>query len=170
MVALGRLVMSTRERICAIEVEESGMLITTLRTAEEVRDVGQVPDVTLPKAEPQMLAIAEKIVDQQAGKFEPAEFVERYGDALRELIEEKKKGHVVATPAPAKAESNVIDLMAALKKSLKTEEGEGRLPPNHAMHRCGAIPQNAPAAEEARRLSLVPIVAWKATGGPAVAS
>jgi hypothetical protein len=94
MVALGRLVMSTRERICAIEIEESGMLMTTLRTAEEVRDVAQMPDVPLPKPDAQMLAIAEKIVDQQAGEFDPAEFVDRYEDALRELVEQKKKGHV----------------------------------------------------------------------------
>jgi DNA end-binding protein Ku len=65
MVALGRLVMSTRERICAIEIEETGLLLTTLRTAEEVRDLDV--DIPLPKAEPQMLAIAEKIVEQQAG-------------------------------------------------------------------------------------------------------
>src|SRR6478736_6969306 len=71
MVAIGRLVMSTRERICAIEIEESGLLLTTLRTAEEVRDVTQMPDVPLPKADAQMLAIAEKIVDQQAGDFNP---------------------------------------------------------------------------------------------------
>ena len=70
--------MSTRERICAIEIEESGMLMTTLRTAEEVRDVAQMPDVPLPKPDPQMLAIAEKIVDQQAGEFDPSEFVGRY--------------------------------------------------------------------------------------------
>jgi len=69
-VAIGRLVMSTRERICAIEIEESGLLMTTLRTAEEVRDVAQMPDVPLPMPDPQMLAIAEKIVDQQAGEFE----------------------------------------------------------------------------------------------------
>jgi DNA end-binding protein Ku len=75
---LGRLVMSTREPICAIEIEESGMLMTTLRTAEEVRDVAQMPDVLLPKPDPQMLAIAEKIVDQQAGEFDPSEFVGRY--------------------------------------------------------------------------------------------
>ena len=84
-----------------------------------------------------MLVIAEKIVDQRAGDFDPAEFVDRYEDALRELIEEKKKGHVIATPAPAKAESNVIDLMAVLKKSLKTEEREGRRPP-------ATEPRNAP--------------------------
>jgi DNA end-binding protein Ku len=67
MVALGRLVMSTRERICAIEIEEGGLLLTTLRTADEVRDAELVPDVPLPKPEPQMLAIAEKIVEQKAG-------------------------------------------------------------------------------------------------------
>ena len=82
MVALGRLVMSTRERICAIEIEESGLLMTTLRTAEEVRDIGEVAAPPLPKADPQMLAIAEKIVEQQAGKFDPSAFVDRYEDAL----------------------------------------------------------------------------------------
>jgi len=104
------------------------MLMTTLRTVEEVRDVAQMPKVPLPKADPQMLAIAEKIVDQKAADFDPTEFVDRYEDALCELIEEKKKGHVLATPAPAKAKSNVIDLMVALKKSLKAE-GDGRRPP-----------------------------------------
>jgi DNA end-binding protein Ku len=127
-VALGRLVMSTRERICAIEIEENGMLMTTLRTAEEVRDVAQLPDVPLPKPDPQMLAIAEKIVDQQAGKFDPAEFVDRYEDALRELIEEKKKGHVPVARPVANDDTNVVDLMAALRNSLKVSGKEGAGP------------------------------------------
>src|SRR3954466_2387885 len=59
MVAIGRLVMSTRERICGIEIEEQGLRPTTLRTAEEVRDMAQMPAAPLPKADPQMLAIAE---------------------------------------------------------------------------------------------------------------
>jgi DNA end-binding protein Ku len=129
MVALGRLVMSTRERICAIEIEENGMLMTTLRTAEEVRDVAQMPDVSLPKPDAQMLAIAEKIVDQQAGEFDPADFVDRYEDALRELIEEKKKGHVPRARPAANDDTNVVDLMAALRNSLKTPGGESRKPP-----------------------------------------
>jgi DNA end-binding protein Ku len=129
MVALGRLVMSTRERICAIEIEENGMLMTTLRTAEEVRDVARMPEVPLPKPDAQMLAIAEKIVDQQAGEFDPAEFVDRYEDALRELIEEKKKGHVPRARPAANDDTNVVDLMAALRNSLKTPGGENRKPP-----------------------------------------
>src|SRR6478609_11658714 len=98
MIALGRLVMSTRERICAIEIEEDALLLTTLRTAEEVRDMAELP--VLPKPDPQMLAIAEKIVDQQAGSFDPSEFVDRYEDALRALIEDKRKGRIIK---PAKA-------------------------------------------------------------------
>jgi DNA end-binding protein Ku len=119
MVAIGRLVMSTRGRICGIELEEGGLRLTTLRTAEEVRDLTELAAPPLPKPDAQMLAIAEKIVEQQAGDFDPAEFVDRYEDALRELIEEKKKGHVVKAPKPANDDGKVIDLMAALQRSLK---------------------------------------------------
>jgi DNA end-binding protein Ku len=118
MVALGRLVMSTRERICAIEIEEEGLLMTTLRTAEEVRDVDEVAHPELPKPDKQMLAIAEKIIEQQSGAFDPAEFTDRYEEALRAVIEEKKKGKPVKPSKPANDDSKVVDLMAALKKSL----------------------------------------------------
>jgi DNA end-binding protein Ku len=125
MVAIGRLVMSTRERICAIEIEESGLLLTTLRTAEEVRDVTEMPTAPLPKPDPQMLAIAEKIVEQQAGVFDPADFVDRYEDALRALIEQKKKGRPVRPVAAANDDTKVVDLMAALKRSLKGGDTPG---------------------------------------------
>jgi DNA end-binding protein Ku len=118
MVAIGRLVMSTRERICAIEIEEGGLVLTTLRTAEEVRDVAELPSPDLPKPDPQMLAIAEKIVDQQSGAFDPSEFVDRYEEALRALIDEKKKGRPVRPAKAANDDGKVVDLMAALKKSL----------------------------------------------------
>jgi DNA end-binding protein Ku len=120
MVALGRLVMSTRERICAIEIEEGGLILTTLRTAEEVRGIDDLPGLDLPRPDPQMLAIAEKIVDQQSGDFDPSEFTDRYEDALRALIEEKKKGKPVKSKAAPQEDTKVIDLMAALKKSLGT--------------------------------------------------
>jgi DNA end-binding protein Ku len=129
MMAIGWLVMSTRERICAIEIDENGLLMTTLRTAEEVRDVAQMPDVPLPKPDSQMLAIAEKIVDQQAGDFNPDEFVDRYEDALRDLIDEKKKGHVPRVRPAANDDTNVVDLMAALRNSLKASGKEGAAAP-----------------------------------------
>lgn len=123
MVAIGRLVMSTRERVCAIEIEDDGLVLTTLRAAEEVRQLDEVGHPDLPKPNPQMLEIAEKIVAQQSGEFDPADFTDRYEDALRALIEEKKKGKPVKSkPVREEAESGVVDLMAALKKSL---QGDG---------------------------------------------
>lgn len=127
MVAIGRLVMSTRERVCAIEIEEDALLLTTLRTAEEVRTIDEVGHPNLPKPNPKMLDIAEKIVEQQSGDFDPEEFADRYEDALRALIEEKKKGKPVKAAKPKDAEdTNVIDLMAALKKSLGGGDGGSR--------------------------------------------
>jgi DNA end-binding protein Ku len=120
MVALGRLVMGTRERVCAIEIEEEGLILTTLRTAEEVRTLEEVGHPGLPKPDPQMLDIAEKIVAQQSGDFDPSEFNDRYEEALRALIEEKKRGRPVkVTKTPEPDDTNIIDLMAALKKSLR---------------------------------------------------
>ncbi|MEA2908299.1 MAG: end-binding protein Ku [Bradyrhizobium sp.] len=124
MVAIGRLVMSTRERICAIEIEEGGLVLATLRTAEEVRALDDVALPDLPKPDPKMLQIAEKIVEQQSGDFDPSEFRDRYEDALRALIEEKRKGKPVKSAKPANDDTKVVDLMAALKKSL--EGGDGR--------------------------------------------
>ena len=117
--AIGRLVMSTRERICAIEIEEGGLVLNTLRTAEEVRALDVIGSPALPKPDPQMLQIAEKIIEQQSGDFDPSEFRDRYEDALRALIDQKRKGQSVKPSAqPANDDTKVIDLMAALKKSL----------------------------------------------------
>jgi DNA end-binding protein Ku len=126
MVAIGRLVMSTRERICAIEIEEGGLVLTTLCTAEEVRAISEVALLDLPKPDPQMLQIAEKIVEQQSGDFDPSEFRDRYVDALRALIDDKRKGKPVKSAKPANDDAKVVDLMAALKKSLESGGGGTR--------------------------------------------
>jgi DNA end-binding protein Ku len=146
MVGIGRLVMSTRERICAIEIEEGGLVLTTLRTAEEVRDVAELPGLHLPKPDPAMLSIAEKIVEQQSGDFEPSEFVDRYKDALRALIEEKKKGKPVKPSRAANDDDGkVVDLMAALKKSL-----EGGSAPRRAAARVSMPTKLAPKKKPGR--------------------
>jgi DNA end-binding protein Ku len=123
MLAIGRLVMSTRERVCAIESHGDGLVLTTLRTAEEVRSEEEVGSPDLPKPDPRMLDIAEKIIEQQKGNFDPSHFNDRYEEALRALIEEKKKGKPVKASAPANdSEGSVVNLMEALKRSL---EGKG---------------------------------------------
>jgi DNA end-binding protein Ku len=106
--------------ICALEVEEDAMLMTTLRTAEEVRAIDAIEPPQLPKADPRMLDIATKIIEQQAGEFDPSEFKDRYEDSLRALIEEKRKGMPVRTQATPAADTKVVDLIDALKRGLQT--------------------------------------------------
>jgi DNA end-binding protein Ku len=127
-VALGRVVMHTRERLMAIEPRGKGLLAYTLRMANEVRNPEDafrgIPDA---KPDKQMVDIALKIVEQQEGDFEPGNFVDRYEEALRALIKEKQKGHKPVR-APEPADTNVIDLMSALKKSLRSKPEASRAP------------------------------------------
>ena len=119
-VALGRVVLHTRERVCALEPRDTGILLTTLRSHDEIRSTAEIFDKPLPKPERGMLDIAEKIIEQQAAEFDPTEFKDRYEDALRALIARKKKGKLVAAePEEDEDDGKVIDLMEALKKSLK---------------------------------------------------
>ncbi len=124
-IALGRLVMHNRERIVAIEPRGRGLLLTTLRAYDEIRSenefFGGIPAV---KPDKQMLDIAEKIIDQQAGPFKPQQFVDRYEDALRDLIKQKQKGKQIIAEEPPE-DTKVIDLMDALKKSLSSEGKRG---------------------------------------------
>ena len=125
-VALGRLVMHQRERICALEPREGGILLTTLRTHDEIRSTAEVFDRHLPKPDSRMLEVAEKIIAQQEAEFDPSEFKDRYEDALRDLIKRKAKGEeVVRSEEPEEAEK-VVDLMDALRRSLKGGGGPSR--------------------------------------------
>ena len=122
-VAIGSLVLHQRERPCALEPRDGGILLTTLRTHDEIRSSAGIFGKHLPRPDAGMLQIAEKIIAQQEGKFDPSHFKDRYEDALRALIERKKKGKPVEAEAPTKDEK-VIDLMEALRNSLK----DGRRP------------------------------------------
>ena len=120
-VALGRVSMHTRERLMAIEARDGGMIATTLRMANEVVSHKSLFD-DIPKTKPQkaLTDIAEQIIAQQEGPFEPSEFKDRYEEALRELIRKKEKGEKI-TAEPPPEDTNVIDLMDALRKSLKAK-------------------------------------------------
>ncbi len=118
-IALGRVVMSSRERLVALEPRDRGIVATTLRSHEEVRAMKDYfADIPAIRPDPEMIAIAAKIISQKEADFDPSEFKDHYEEALRELIERKQKGHKV-TRADEPAESNVINLMDALKASLK---------------------------------------------------
>jgi DNA end-binding protein Ku len=128
-IALGRVVMSTRERLMALEPRDNGILAFSLRSHDEVRDpheaFASIPDA---KVDPAMVEIARKIIEQQEGPFDPSKFDDRYESALKALIAAKEKGRKeVAVEEPQ--DTNVIDLMAALRASLegagKTARGNG---------------------------------------------
>lgn len=125
-VALGRLVLHQRERMCALEPRDGGILLTTLRSHDEIRASGEAFDRNLPKPDPRMLQIAEKIIEQQEAKFDPSEFKDRYEDALRDLIARKAKGEKLVTSEKPAEEDKVVDLMEALKKSLDGSGGPSR--------------------------------------------
>src|SRR6185436_10714397 len=125
-VALGSLVLHQRERPCALEPRDGGILLTTLRTHDEIRSSTAVFNTHLPKPDAGMLNIAEKIIAQQEGDFDPSHFKDRYEDALRALIERKKKGKPIEAEAPEPKDEKVVDLMEALRNSLKGSGGASR--------------------------------------------
>jgi DNA end-binding protein Ku len=148
-VALGRLVMSQRERLVALEPRDRGIVVTTLRSHEEVRDMSQFfHDIPSVKADRDMIAIAEKIIAQKEEDFDPTKFDDRYEDALKALIEDKKKGHKIVRkdePEP----SNVINLMDALKKSLSSSAGGSKK--GGAQTRAKPAPASRAAKKPAKR-------------------
>lgn len=124
-IALGRVVMHTRERLMAIEPRGTGLLATTLRTRDEVVNVaGALDDIPQGKPDKQMIVIAQKIIEQKEGEFDPDQFTDRYEDALRALVEEKKRGHHITRVEEPEDQTNVVDLMDALKRSLGGKGGQ----------------------------------------------
>jgi DNA end-binding protein Ku len=138
--------LSTRERLLALEPRGKGILAYSLRTNDEVRKAdeifGAVSDAAPDAA---MISIAEKIIQQQEGPFDPSQFVDRYEQALKALIAEKQKGHKPVAAAEPE-DTNVVDLMSALRASLAGKE-KGAAPTKAAKSLKGA----ATAKQKARR-------------------
>ena len=119
-VALGQLVLRGKERQLALEVRGKGLVAYTLRAHEEVRDAGDYfDDIPTVKADADMVEIAARIIAQKEAEFDPTEFKDRYDDALRELIKSKTKGGKGVVEVEEPDDTNVIDLMEALRNSLK---------------------------------------------------
>ena len=125
MVAVGKVVFTSREHIIALEPRGKGMMGITLRYPYEVRKEEEyfdaIPDEKVPK---DMLELATHIVETKKGHFDPATFEDRYEDALKDLLKKKQSGEQIEAPrerAPAK----VINLMDALRRSVETERGTG---------------------------------------------
>ena len=140
-VALSRVVMSNRERLIALMCRDKGLLMMTLRTADEVRDSADYfTDITDEEPEAEMLELAERLIEQKSGKFDPSEFKDRYQDAVIEMVKAKVKGQ---EPVLAKApeRGKVINLMDALQRSLADAK-----PPAESKPRKAAAGENAAAS------------------------
>jgi len=125
MVALAKVVFTSREHVIALEARGKGMMGVTLRYPYEVRKerdyFDEIENERVPK---DMLDLAVHIVESKTGKFEPEKFEDRYEEALKELIKKKQKGEKIERPKEA-APSNVINLMDALRESVKAGRGRG---------------------------------------------
>ena len=140
-VGIGQLAMRGQEYVVAIKPCGRGMLMETLRYADELNKASSYfRDIDDSEPDADLLELATSLIDKKTAKFDASEFHNRYIDALKALIEEKRKqkggGLIIQDDeqAPAGGKSNVIDLMAALKKSL----GEG-----------GPAPKKTPAKKAA---------------------
>ena len=135
MVALAKVVFTSREHIIAIEARGKGMMGVTLRYPYEVRKeedyFDEIENERVPK---DMLDLATHIVETKKGKFQPDKFEDRYEDALKDLIKKKQKGVKIEAPKE-RAPSNVVSLMDALRQSVKEGRGGRRRKPARAHRR-----------------------------------
>ncbi|GAA4034474.1 Ku protein [Sphingomonas rosea] len=151
-VGVGQLAMRGQEYVVAIKPCGRGMLMETLRYADELNKASSYfRDIEDAEPDADLLELATTLIDKKSGKFDAGEFHNRYVDALKGLIEEKRKkkggGLVIQDKDSDKpAKSNVIDLMAALKKSLG-DGGESAAKP--AAKKPAATKKSAPAKKTA---------------------
>ncbi len=119
-VALASIVLTNREHIIAIEPFGKGMLGTTLRYDYEVRDEKELfRGVPSPKIPKEMVSLASHILDTKSGHFDPSQFKDEFELELRKLVKRKASGKTIEAPEEQEKPSNVIDLMEALRRSVK---------------------------------------------------
>lgn len=150
-VAIGQLAMRGREYVVSLKPCGRGIVLETLRYADEVNKAqGYFRDIGDTEPDAELLDLAETLIAKKSSKFDPAKFRDRYMDAVRDLIERKRKGKTIKTDdedaKPIRGGSNVIDLMAALKKSL---EKPGAAPARKPAARKSPAKKAAPARKRA---------------------
>lgn len=153
MAALARVVLAKREHVIMLQPWDKGLLGTTLRYPYEIRDSAglfeEIPDV---KIAPEMLKLADHIVESKKADFDPTQFVDRYEEAIVDLIRRKRAGLPAETQKMSSAAPNVVSLMDALRRSIAEEKG-GKVAPKKGRKRI-----------EGQREMLLPIAGNKDRG------
>src|ERR1700733_12170301 len=133
-VALGRVVLSNREHVIALKPLGKGLLGTTLRYPYELRDEDDYfDDIKNPKISRDMIELASHILDSKAAHFDPSKFKDEYENALKTLVKRKAAGKPVKAVERDERPDNVINLMDALRQSLKGKASSKRA--SHASSR-----------------------------------
>lgn len=137
-VGLGQLVLRGREYIVSIKPTGQGLLLETLRFADEVRKANAFfSDIGTAKVEKDLLDLAQELINRKTAPFHPEAFHDKYTEALRDLIEAKAKHKTVeVTEEEARPQraGHVVDLMEALKRSVQGSESKGRAKSRHRSH------------------------------------
>jgi DNA end-binding protein Ku len=132
MVALGRVVLTRREHVIALEPKGRGLMGLTLRYPYELRDEASyfedIPELKLPK---EMLDLAAHIVNTKSGHFDPSLFQDRYENALIDLLKKKEAGETIE-PSREVAAPRVVNLMDALRASIDSEKKKAPAPSTEA--------------------------------------
>ncbi|KQM14622.1 DNA repair protein [Sphingomonas sp. Leaf24] len=154
-VGLGQLALRGREYVVSLKPCGRGLVLETLRYADEVnRAQGYFRDIPDAKPDDDLLDLAETLIAKKTAKFDPQEFHDRYVDALKDLVERKVKAKgrkiVDTTEEERPSGGNVVDLMAALKKSLE-KGGAAKTVDDKPAPKKRATPKAKPAAKTTAR-------------------
>jgi len=151
MVALARVVLGKRERVIMLQPWDKGLMATTLHYSNEIRDAkdyfNDIADIELA---PDMLKLAEHILESKEADFDPVKFVDHYEQAVVEMLKEKQAGIVVPRQQPAARAQNVVNLMDALRRSIANEK------------KAEPAPKKERKRAEGQREMLLPIAGKKA--------
>jgi DNA end-binding protein Ku len=120
-----------QEQLVAVKPCGRGLLLETLRYADEVRASDTFfDDIPEMKLDSEMIGLAKELIERKSSRFNPEDFSDHYAEALQDLVEEKRKGKAVISAGEDERPrtGQVVDLMEALKKSLKNGKGKARKP------------------------------------------
>ena len=166
MAGLARVVLYRRERVVMLEPHRKGIIATTLRYPYEIKNqdefFGTIPDKKVPE---EMLELAEHIIDTKKKTFDPETFKDRYEDALKALIEAKRKGMKPRAASPDTTPSNVVDLMEALRRSVAGPARSAAKADPKAQPRASALLPARKASVTARGATSKPAAAKRRKAG-----
>jgi DNA end-binding protein Ku len=129
-VGIGKVALYGREYLVAIKPQQHGLVMYTLHHAAEIRTIDQIEDLsTVPRTvKPQELKLAKQVVDMFDGELNLKDYKDEYKEELRKIIDARVAGEEYVGAEIEEAPSNVVDLMAALRKSLDAASASKKKP------------------------------------------